>query len=106
MFGQGYGMSEATAAIAVATVGEPDADRARDRGHAAAGDRGARDRPGHRTDLGPDEEGELLARGPQLMRGYHGRPDATAATIDADGWLHTGDLAAVPPAAWSGSPIA
>jgi acyl-CoA synthetase (AMP-forming)/AMP-acid ligase II len=31
-------------------------------------------------------------RGPQLMRGYRDRADATALTIDADGWLHTGDL--------------
>src|SRR5207247_3713337 len=49
------------------------------------------------ADLGPDAEGELLIRGPQLMRGYRGRPDATAATIEADGWLHTGDLATVGP---------
>jgi fatty-acyl-CoA synthase len=36
--------------------------------------------------------GEICARGYQAMRGYFEMPDATAATIDADGWLHTGDL--------------
>jgi hypothetical protein len=47
------------------------------------------------VDLGAGVEGELLVRGPQLMRGYRDRPDATAATIDADGWQHTGDLAEI-----------
>jgi acyl-CoA synthetase (AMP-forming)/AMP-acid ligase II len=42
--------------------------------------------------LGPGETGELWVRGPQLMRGYLGDQAATAATIDPDGWLHTGDL--------------
>jgi acyl-CoA synthetase (AMP-forming)/AMP-acid ligase II len=45
-----------------------------------------------RHDLGPGEDGELWIRGPQITPGYLGRPDATAALIDADGWLHTGDL--------------
>jgi acyl-CoA synthetase (AMP-forming)/AMP-acid ligase II len=44
------------------------------------------------ADLGPGERGELLIRGPQVMKGYLNRPDATAAMIDADGWLRTGDI--------------
>ncbi len=37
-------------------------------------------------------EGELWIRGPQIMKGYLGRPDETAACLDRDGWYHTGDV--------------
>ncbi|MFG2823899.1 4-coumarate--CoA ligase family protein [Kitasatospora sp. NPDC048365] len=47
------------------------------------------------TDLGVGEAGELLFRGPQVMKGYFGRPGETDAMIDADGWLHTGDVGRV-----------
>ncbi|MFJ5968091.1 4-coumarate--CoA ligase family protein [Streptomyces sp. NPDC093060] len=56
------------------------------------------DDPG--KDLGPGEPGEILIRGPQVMKGYLGRPDATADMIDADGWVHTGDIGHVDDDGW------
>ncbi|MEV7566220.1 AMP-binding protein [Streptomyces tanashiensis] len=51
-------------------------------------------------DAAPGEEGEIAIRGPQVMKGYLGRPDATAAMIDADGWVHTGDIGRVDEDGW------
>jgi long-chain acyl-CoA synthetase len=47
------------------------------------------------VELRCDENGELLARGPNIMLGYWNNPEATRAAIDADSWFHTGDLARI-----------
>ncbi|WP_371791764.1 4-coumarate--CoA ligase family protein [Streptomyces sp. NBC_01471] len=55
---------------------------------------------GPARDLGVDEEGEVAIRGPQVMKGYLGRPEATAEMIDQDGWVHTGDIGRVDEDGW------
>jgi acyl-CoA synthetase (AMP-forming)/AMP-acid ligase II len=50
--------------------------------------------------LGPGQPGEVCVRGPVIMKGYLNRPDATAQAIDAEGWLHTGDLGVVDADGW------
>ena len=51
-------------------------------------------------DAAPGGEGEIWIRGPQRMKGYFGRPEETDTMIDADGWLHTGDIGVVDDDGW------
>ena len=79
---QGYGLSETSPVVSVnydkrndiASVGRPL------KGFEARVDK---------------ETGELLLRGKSIMKGYHNQPEMTAEVIDADGWLHTGDIAKI-----------
>jgi long-chain acyl-CoA synthetase len=75
---EGYGMTESSAAT---SVNLPEGFRFGTVGPALAG-----------TELRIADDGELLIRGPGVMRGYHGLAEATAETLDSEGWLHTGDV--------------
>jgi acyl-CoA synthetase (AMP-forming)/AMP-acid ligase II len=94
-FRQGYGMTEATASIAIPMVAEPELHVSGQAGILVAGTEVRVVHPESGADLGTGGIGEIWIRGPQLMDGYLGRPDATAETIDADGWLHSGDIGRV-----------
>jgi acyl-CoA synthetase (AMP-forming)/AMP-acid ligase II len=56
--------------------------------------------PGTGAELRPGQPGELLVRTAGVMRGYLGNPGATAATIDPDGWVHTGDIVTADEDGW------
>lgn len=78
---QGYGLTEASPVIT--------ANRAADNDPASVGT----PLDGVQVRIGAD--GEILARGPNVMLGYWNQPEATAQMIDSEGWLHTGDTARI-----------
>ena len=92
---QGYGMTEVTAGVAICEVGAP--VRAGAAGQLLPNVQARIVDLESGSDRGPGEVGELWLRGPSTMAGYLRNPEATAATLDADGWLHTGDLARIDP---------
>ncbi|HEX4360366.1 MAG TPA: AMP-binding protein [Pseudonocardia sp.] len=83
-----YGLTEAVVAT-MCRPGDDAATVARSCGRAAAGFELRVDAPAGGVD---SDTGEVLLRGPNVMLGYLDDPAATAAAIDADGWLHTGDI--------------
>jgi acyl-CoA synthetase (AMP-forming)/AMP-acid ligase II len=88
---QGYGMTESSPVTHV-TPTDPDRHRRGTIGPPVPNTEcKIAELPGG-AELDPGDEGEVCVRGPQVMRGYLDDPDATAATVDADGWLHTGDV--------------
>ena len=78
-----WGMSELSCA---ATVNRPDAIRIGTVGTALPN-----------AELRLADDGELLVRGPLVMKGYRNEPQLTAEALDPDGWLHTGDIAEIDP---------
>jgi len=88
---QGYGMTE-TSPVTHSSPADPVRMKFGAVGTAAPNTEVKLLDPATGAELGPNEEGEICVRGPQIMKGYLNNPEATAHTIDADNWLHTGDI--------------
>ncbi|MFJ3898731.1 FadD3 family acyl-CoA ligase [Streptomyces sp. NPDC090083] len=86
-----YGLTESTALVTTTRVGDSEETVARTTGSPIPGVR-VRVVAADGLDVPTGLDGEILVRGHNVTRGYWDDPDATAATIDAEGWLHTGDI--------------
>jgi acyl-CoA synthetase (AMP-forming)/AMP-acid ligase II len=89
--GQGYGLTE-TSPVTHAAPRDPDQIKPAAAGLLLPSTECKIVSTDGETELGPGQEGEVWIRGPQVMQGYLNNPDATAASIDEEGWFHTGDI--------------
>lgn len=90
VMGTGYGLTESAGTVAMA-IGE-DFLRKRDSAGRVLPLVEVRIEDQQGRALGPGEAGEIVVRGAQVMKGYWGLPEETAAVLSSDGWLHTGDV--------------
>ncbi|MEO5876982.1 MAG: FadD3 family acyl-CoA ligase [Streptosporangiaceae bacterium] len=90
----GYGLTESCAIVSMCRYDDPLEVVATTAGHPLPGLELAVVDPGGRP-VEPGTAGEILVRGYTVMKGYYGEDSETAATVDADGWLHTGDIGVV-----------
>ncbi|EIK94718.1 long-chain-fatty-acid--CoA ligase [Pseudomonas sp. M47T1] len=91
---EGYGLTETSPVVSANPYG--DASRLGTVGLPVVGTQlKIVDDQGNERPLG--ERGELCVKGPQVMKGYWQRPDATAEALDAEGWLRTGDIGVIDP---------
>lgn len=88
-----YGQTEASPGCTMSSVDDPLEVRVATVGRAMPEIECRIVNPDTNEELPAGEVGEFVARGYNIMKGYYKMPDATRAAIDADGWLHTGDLA-------------
>jgi len=88
-----YGQTESAPAITMSTTEDSTETRVNTVGAEVYGVEVKIVNPETGEELPDDADGELCARGYNIMKGYYKMPEATNAVIDADGWLHTGDVA-------------